>query len=77
VSGRPKRRAARQPSGCTVGEDKDTRKKRYLFDEVIEGFDALADQRAGKRMLRTHVIPPRIIARERAKVRARNRTAND
>jgi len=26
-------------------------KKRNLFDELMEGFDALADQRAGKRTL--------------------------
>lgn len=25
------------------------RKKRNLFNELMEGFDALADQRAGKR----------------------------
>lgn len=35
------------------------RKKRNLFDELMEGFDALADQRAGKRTLRTHVVKPR------------------
>jgi putative transcriptional regulator len=48
-------------------------KKRDLFDELTEGFDALADQRAGKRTLRTHVVKarpaPRISARELAKVR--------
>ena len=32
------------------------RKKRDLFDELVEGFDALADQRAGKRTLHTHVV---------------------
>ena len=32
------------------------RKKRNLFNELMEGFDALADQRAGKRTLRTHVV---------------------
>jgi putative transcriptional regulator len=32
------------------------RKKRKLFDELMEGFDALADQRAGKRTLRTHAV---------------------
>lgn len=31
-------------------------KKRDLFAEINEGFDALADQRAGKRTLRTHVV---------------------
>jgi hypothetical protein len=35
------------------------RKKRNLFNELMEGFDALADQRAGKRMLRTRVAKPR------------------
>jgi putative transcriptional regulator len=49
------------------------RKKRDLFDELVEGFDALAEQRAGKRTLRTHVLkakrPPKITARELAKVR--------
>ena len=32
------------------------RKKRDLFDEMIEGFDALADHRTGKRTLRTHAL---------------------
>ena len=32
------------------------RKKRNLFNELMEGFDALADQRAGKRTLRTHAV---------------------
>lgn len=49
------------------------RKKRDLFAELTEGFDALADQRAGKRTLRTHVVKvrpaPKITARELAKVR--------
>jgi putative transcriptional regulator len=31
-------------------------KKRKLFDELMEGFSALADQRAGKRTLRTHAL---------------------
>ena len=39
----------------------------------MEGFDALADQRAGKRTLRTHVLKakpaPKITARELAKLR--------
>jgi putative transcriptional regulator len=51
------------------------RKKRDLFDELVEGFNARADQRAGKRTLRTHVLKPKpapkITARELAKVRAR------
>ena len=49
------------------------RKKRDLFGELVEGFDALADQRAGKRTLRTHVLKakpaPKITARELAKLR--------
>lgn len=48
-------------------------KKRNLFDELTEGFDALKDRRAGKRTLRTHVVKakpaPRITPRELAKVR--------
>lgn len=48
-------------------------KKRDLFDELTEGFDALAEQRAGKRTLRTHVVKarpaPKISARELARVR--------
>jgi len=48
-------------------------KKRDLFDELTEGFDALADQRAGKRTLRTHAVKakpaPEITARELAKLR--------
>ena len=39
-----------------IGEKKDVRKKRDLFGELVEGFDALADQRAGKRTLRTHML---------------------
>lgn len=30
--------------------------KRNLFAEIAEGFDALADARAGKRTLRTHEV---------------------
>ena len=48
-------------------------KKRALFDELIEGFDALKEHRAGKRTLRTHVVKarpaPTISPRERARVR--------
>jgi putative transcriptional regulator len=48
-------------------------KKRNLFDELMEGFDALADQRAGKRTLRTHAVKPKpapkISAGELMKVR--------
>ena len=34
-------------------------KKRNLFNEIIEGFDALHDERHGKRTLRTHAVQPR------------------
>jgi putative transcriptional regulator len=48
-------------------------KKRNLFKELTEGFDALADQRAGKRTLRTHAVKakpvPKITARELARIR--------
>ena len=48
-------------------------KKRDLFDELIEGFDALAEHRGGKRTLRTHTLKvkpaPKISARELTKVR--------
>lgn len=30
--------------------------KRNLFAEISEGFDALADERAGKKTLRTHEV---------------------
>jgi putative transcriptional regulator len=47
--------------------------KRNLFDELMEGFDALADQRTGKRTLRTHAVrpkpAPKISAGELTKVR--------
>lgn len=39
-------------------------KKRYLFTELSEGFEALASERAGKRTLRTHEVriqPPAVI----------------
>jgi len=48
-------------------------KKRDLFNELVEGFDALTEQRAGKRTLRTHAVKvkpvPTITARELAKIR--------
>jgi len=48
-------------------------KKRDLFAELVEGFDALADQRTGKRTLRTHPVSlkpaPKITPRELSKVR--------
>ncbi len=34
-------------------------KKRNLFNEITEGFDALHDERHGKRTLRTHAVEPR------------------
>lgn len=50
-------------------------RKRDLFEELVEGFDALADRRAGKRTLRTHVVKlrpaPRITARELTRLRRR------
>ena len=42
------------------------RKKRNLFNELVEGFDALADQRAGKRTLRTHAVKPKPVPEIRA-----------
>jgi putative transcriptional regulator len=48
-------------------------KKRDLFDEMTEGFHALADQRAGKRTLGTRAVKvkaaPSITALELAKLR--------
>lgn len=48
-------------------------KKRNLFEELNEGFDALADRRSGKRTLRTHTVKmkpaPKITPRELTKVR--------
>ena len=47
-------------------------KKRNPFDELMKGFDALADQRAGKRTIRTHAVKskpaPEISAGELTKV---------
>jgi putative transcriptional regulator len=42
------------------------RKKRNLFDELMEGFGALADQRAGKRTLRRHAVKPKPVPEIRA-----------
>jgi putative transcriptional regulator len=48
-------------------------KKRDLSNELVEGFDALAEQPVGKRTLRTHAMKvkpvPTITARELAKIR--------
>ncbi len=50
-------------------------KKRNLFTELSEGFDALADQREGKRTLRTHSVranpAPNVKAAEVAALRER------
>lgn len=50
-------------------------KKRNLFAELSEGFDALAEQRAGKRTLRTHEVAlmpaPEISAEELLALRER------
>ena len=47
--------------------------KRDLFAELIEGMDALADERRGKRTLRTHAIEfkpaPTMTPRELVRVR--------
>lgn len=48
-------------------------KKRDVFAELVEGFDALAGERTGKRTLKTHAVPfkaaPIIKPRELAKMR--------
>jgi putative transcriptional regulator len=48
-------------------------KKRDVFAELMEGFDALAAERTGKRTLKTHAVPvkpaPKITPKELAKVR--------
>lgn len=50
-------------------------KKRNLFVELAEGFDALAEERAGKRTLRTHVVEakpaPEVTAEELLALRER------
>ena len=50
-------------------------KKRNLFAEIAEGFDALADARAGKRTLRTHEVQakpaPEVTANELMALRER------
>jgi putative transcriptional regulator len=37
--------------------------ERDLFNELTEGFDALAEQRAGKRTLRTHAVKAKPLRR--------------
>lgn len=48
-------------------------KKRDLFDELTEGFDALKETRSGKRTLRTHVVKakpaPMLTAKQLSKIR--------
>jgi len=50
-------------------------KKRSLFAEIAEGFDALADERSGKRTLRTHEVEikpaPEVSAEELMALRER------
>lgn len=50
-------------------------KKRNLFAEIAEGFDALAEARAGKRTLRTHEVEalpaPEVTAAELLALRER------
>jgi putative transcriptional regulator len=50
-------------------------KKRNLFAEIAEGFDALAEARAGKRTLRTHEVEmmpaPEVSAEELLALRER------
>jgi len=49
--------------------------KRNLFAELAEGFDALADERAGKKTLRTHEVEllpvPQVSAEELVALRER------
>jgi putative transcriptional regulator len=50
-------------------------KKRNLFAEIAEGFEALAEERAGKRTLRTHEVEwlptPEVTAEELLALRER------
>ena len=45
-----------KPTGSPPRAARKRRDKRKLFAELIEGMDALADARHGKRTLRTHTI---------------------
>ena len=51
------------------------KKKRNLMSELREGFVALADQRIGKRTLRTHIVQskaaPKMSAKELSALRER------
>ena len=50
-------------------------RKRNLFAEIAEGFDALADERVGKQTLRTHKVElqpvPDVTAKELVTLRER------
>lgn len=52
-----------------------TKAKRNLFAELNEGYDALAQERAGKRTLRTHAVEykpaPEVTAEELVRTRER------
>jgi putative transcriptional regulator len=71
----PKQRAAlkERVKDELEDEEKVMRNKRDLPNELAEGFDALAEQRAGTRPLRTHAVKakpaPTITARELARIR--------
>ena len=48
--------------------------RRHLFDELIEGVDAMRDSRAGKITLRTHVVdelPPLAVSGSRIRATRR------
>jgi len=51
------------------------KRKRKLFDELVEGFKALKEHREGKRTLRTHVVKakltPRVSASDVTRLRER------
>ncbi len=69
-----KKRCARFPRFLTT-IDSQTMKKRNLFVEITEGFDGLANERAGKQTLRTHKVevqpPPEVTAEEPVMLRER------
>ena len=49
---KPKIQGKRMPVEQALAETK----KRNLFAEIAEGFEALADERSGKRTMRTHEV---------------------
>jgi len=61
------------PAKSRVEEKSQLKKKRDLFSEIMEGFEALADEQAGNRTLRTHTFTrrpvPKITARGLIKLR--------